>query len=63
MQLTDREWRVMELPDGGRSTGEIAARMAISPVTVRRHLSAVVTKRGVHDRDAALVVVRDLEAG
>lgn len=59
-RLTAREWQVMELLDRGRSTREIAQTMAVSPVTVRRHVSSAVTKLGVADREAALAVVREL---
>jgi DNA-binding NarL/FixJ family response regulator len=34
----------------GHSTGLIAARLQIAPVTVRRHISEVVVKLGVQDR-------------
>jgi two-component system nitrate/nitrite response regulator NarL len=34
----------------GHSTSEIASRLAISPVTVRRHISELVRKVGVTDR-------------
>jgi len=54
VQLSRREWDVLELMRGGLPTGEIADRLAISPVTVRRHISAVVQKLGVQSRDAAL---------
>jgi DNA-binding NarL/FixJ family response regulator len=41
-ELTDREWEVLELMRNGASTEEIAARLFISPVTVRTHVSATV---------------------
>jgi DNA-binding NarL/FixJ family response regulator len=34
----------------GLSTSAIAERLAISPVTVRRHVSALMDKFGVRDR-------------
>jgi DNA-binding NarL/FixJ family response regulator len=52
--LTDREWEVLEGLAEGEATGRIADRLGISPVTVRRHLSSVMTKLGVDDREAAL---------
>ena len=52
--LTARESQVLGLIRRGHSTSEIAARLAIAPVTVRRHASELVRKLGVADR-AALV--------
>jgi DNA-binding NarL/FixJ family response regulator len=37
----------------GLSTTEMAARLGLSPVTVRRHLSLVLEKLGVSDRAEA----------
>jgi DNA-binding NarL/FixJ family response regulator len=61
--LTEREWEVLALLHDELSTHEVAARLAVSPVTVRRHLSTAVAKLGVADRDAALALVRDLNVG
>ena len=47
VELTPREWDVLELLDDGLSTAEIAGRLALSQVTVRRHVSDVVHKLGV----------------
>lgn len=60
VQLTDREWEVLELMHDEMSTRDVAIRMSVAPVTVRRHLSSAVAKLGVHDRGAALALVRDL---
>jgi DNA-binding NarL/FixJ family response regulator len=54
VQLSDREWEVLDLMRDGCSTGEIAGRLAISPVTVRRHVQAVLQKLGVPGRCEAL---------
>ena len=61
--LTKREWEVLELMHDEMSTRDVASRMSVSPVTVRRHLSSAVAKLGVDDRDAALALVRDLNVG
>lgn len=53
-ELTDREWEVLELMKQGMTTEEIAARLFISPVTVRTHVSAVLRKLQVPTREAAL---------
>jgi DNA-binding NarL/FixJ family response regulator len=52
--LTDREWEVLQLLADGSSTAEIASRLLISQVTVRRHISTVVGKLGVSDRASAV---------
>jgi DNA-binding NarL/FixJ family response regulator len=54
VDLTPRETQVMELMCEGLSTREIAERLFLSPVTVRRHISETVGKLGVDDRDAAV---------
>lgn len=56
--LTDREWEVLELLAGERSTGEIAHRLGISVVTARRHISSLVGKLGVDDRSGAIELMR-----
>lgn len=55
--LTDRELEVLELLGDGFTTGAIAALLAITPVTVRRHVSAAVAKLGVADRDQAIATL------
>lgn len=49
--LTAREWEVLVLLRQGRTTGEMARRMVVAPVTVRSHVAALVAKFGVHSRD------------
>jgi DNA-binding NarL/FixJ family response regulator len=53
-QLTDREWEVLDLLRQELPTKEVARRLEISEVTVRRHLSAVMAKLGVDNRAAVL---------
>ena len=60
VELTCREWEVLTMMHEGLSTSDAAARLFVSPVTVRRHLSAAVRKLGVRDREAALRLVDDL---
>jgi DNA-binding NarL/FixJ family response regulator len=57
VDLTGREREVMELMCKGLSTGEIAERLFVSPVTVRRHISEAVGKLGVEDRESAIALV------
>ncbi|CAA9478601.1 MAG: hypothetical protein AVDCRST_MAG67-713 [uncultured Solirubrobacteraceae bacterium] len=59
--MTDRELEVLELLAEGLRTSEIAARLAIAEVTVRRHVSSAVTKLGVEDRAAAVAVLTGRE--
>ena len=58
-ELTSREWEVLDLMGGGASTADMATRLGVSPVTVRRHVSAILHKLEVSDRAAA---IRLLEA-
>jgi DNA-binding NarL/FixJ family response regulator len=44
--LTSRERSVFELLENGLTTREMAARLGISTVTVRRHLGAIAAKAG-----------------
>jgi DNA-binding NarL/FixJ family response regulator len=48
--LTGREAQVLGMLRRGHSTATIAARLSITPVTVRRHISELVHKLGVEDR-------------
>jgi DNA-binding NarL/FixJ family response regulator len=50
--LTSREAQVLGMLRRGHTTAEIADRLAIAPVTVRRHISQLVHKLGVEDRAA-----------
>ena len=64
--LTRRERDVLELLAERWSSPEIARRLGISQVTVRRHISEVVRKLGVSDREAAVRLVesaRETERG
>jgi DNA-binding NarL/FixJ family response regulator len=54
VELTSREWQVLELLREGLSTAEIADQLVISRVTVRTHVSAILKKLQVPDRKAAL---------
>ena len=53
-QLSDREWEVLELLDEGLTTKEIAERLGVSPITIRRHVSTMLDKLGVASREEAL---------
>jgi DNA-binding NarL/FixJ family response regulator len=53
-ELTAREWEVLDCMRDGLSTREIAERLLISEVTVRRHIGAVVKKLDAENRADAL---------
>jgi DNA-binding NarL/FixJ family response regulator len=55
--LSDREWQVLALLGEGFSTVEMAQRLHISEVTVRRHISSLVGKLDVPGRSAAAAVL------
>ena len=46
----------------GLTTAEIGDMLSLSPVTVRRHISAGVAKLGVADRDAAIRAIEPAAA-
>jgi two-component system, NarL family, nitrate/nitrite response regulator NarL len=53
-RLTAREAQILGMLRRGQSTATIADHLAISPVTVRRHISKLVDKAGVTDRGELL---------
>ena len=55
--LTSREWETLDLMRQGLSTAQIAERLFVSPVTVRTHVSAILRKLQVSNRDAAVQVL------
>jgi len=55
--ISDREWQVLILLGEGFSTVEMAQRLRISEVTVRRHISSLVGKLDVPGRTAAAAVL------
>jgi DNA-binding NarL/FixJ family response regulator len=57
VELTRREWEVLELMRSGMTTREMSAELRISGVTVRRHISMLVHKLGAADRKSALALV------
>ena len=53
-QLTSREWEILDLLRRGLSSGEIARRLQIAPVTVRTHVASVLRKLKVQSREDAI---------
>jgi len=58
VDLTSREWEVLDSTRDGLSTREIAAKLLIADVTVRRHIGAVLKKLHVQSRREALELLR-----
>jgi two-component system nitrate/nitrite response regulator NarL len=58
VDLTSREWEVLDCMREGLSTREIAVKLLIADVTVRRHIGAVLKKLHVHSRREALELLR-----
>jgi DNA-binding NarL/FixJ family response regulator len=54
VQLTSRESEILKILRSGRNTIEVGELLSLSPITVRRHISASVAKLGVADRHAAI---------
>jgi DNA-binding NarL/FixJ family response regulator len=58
VSLTAREWDVGELLRAGLPTEEIAVRLGLSPVTVRRHIALLLKKIGAPNRAAAVEALK-----
>jgi DNA-binding NarL/FixJ family response regulator len=55
--LSSREWEILELLREGAGTAEMADRLFLSQVTIRRHVSSILHKLGVSSREEAVRVV------
>lgn len=60
VELTEREWQVVEALRQGMTTRQIADRLGIREVTVRRHISGVFHKVGVPTRAELLALLDDV---
>jgi DNA-binding NarL/FixJ family response regulator len=58
VQLTDREWKILELLGEGQSTAKIADAIFVAPVTVRTHIASLMKKLEVTDRNDAVTLFR-----
>jgi DNA-binding NarL/FixJ family response regulator len=56
--LTAREWEVFDFMSDGLTTREIASRLLISEVTVRRHIGSALKKLDVQSREEALKLLQ-----
>jgi DNA-binding NarL/FixJ family response regulator len=59
VQLTAREWEVLDGMREGLSTAELADRLHVAPVTIRTHVASILRKLRVPDRAAAVRLVQD----
>jgi len=62
-QLTEREQEILQLLAGHQTNAEIAARLSLTPKTVRNHVSNIFTKLQVASRAEAIVRARDAGLG
>jgi DNA-binding NarL/FixJ family response regulator len=62
IRLTYRQREILELLDRGLDTAAIGEVLSISPVTVRRHISEILRRLSVSDREAALRLVREQDS-
>jgi DNA-binding NarL/FixJ family response regulator len=58
VDLTAREWEVFDFMSDGLTTREIATRLLISEVTVRRHIGSALKKLDVQSREEALKLLQ-----
>jgi DNA-binding NarL/FixJ family response regulator len=58
-ELSDREREILTLIAQGSSNADIAARLVLSPKTVRNHVSNILSKLQVADRAEAILRARD----
>jgi two-component system response regulator DesR len=56
--LTDRETEVLAAAAGDGAISDIAARLHLSPGTVRNHLSAAIQKLGARNRAEAAAIAQ-----
>ncbi len=57
--LTSRETDVLREAAAGTPTGQIGARLSLSPATVRNYLSSAISKVGGHNRIDAIRIARE----
>lgn len=62
-ELTGREREILDLIATGRDNAAIAARLYVSPNTVRNHISRIFAKLGVGNRAQAIVRARQAGLG
>jgi DNA-binding NarL/FixJ family response regulator len=58
--LTDREHEVMVLVARGLSNAEIGARLFLSPLTAKTHVSRILARLGARDRTQLVTLAYEL---
>ena len=56
VELSQREWEVLELLRKGRSTAQIGRELFVAPVTVRSHVASILRKLHVGSREEMLQI-------
>jgi DNA-binding NarL/FixJ family response regulator len=59
-ELSEREREILTLIAQGSTNADIAARLVLSPKTVRNHVSNILSKLQVADRAEAILRARDV---
>jgi DNA-binding NarL/FixJ family response regulator len=62
-ELSDREREILDLIAHGHKNPDIAARLVLSPKTVRNHVTNILSKLQVADRSAAIIRAREAGLG
>jgi DNA-binding NarL/FixJ family response regulator len=62
-ELSDREREILDLIAQGHKNPEIAARLVLSPKTVRNHVTNILSKLQVADRSEAIIRAREAGLG
>jgi DNA-binding NarL/FixJ family response regulator len=60
VRISTRELEVLDLLSEEFTTGEIAERLELSPVTVRRHIASALRKMNLESREAAVRLLRPI---
>lgn len=60
--LTAREREILDCIAEGRTNGDIAQRLSISPNTVRNHIVSIFGKLGVRSRTEAAAVLHQIKS-
>lgn len=59
VELTSKEWEVLDLMREGHSTAEMAERLFVSPVTIRTHVAQILKKLQVKSRADAVKLLQE----
>jgi DNA-binding NarL/FixJ family response regulator len=62
-ELSDRERQILDLIAQGHKNPDIAARLVLSPKTVRNHVTNILSKLQVADRSEAIIRAREAGLG